>query len=74
MAYGGSQAQGRIGAVAASLCHSHSNVGSEPFLGPTPHSLKSHTRWILNPLSEARVPGWNLHPHGFQSGSLTAEP
>ena len=33
MAYGGSQ--GRIGAVAASLLQSHSNVGSEPRLKPT---------------------------------------
>ena len=32
MAYGGSQARGRIGAVAASLCHSHSNAGSKPLL------------------------------------------
>ena len=31
-AYGGSQARGRIGAAAASLCHSHSNTGSEPHL------------------------------------------
>ena len=28
-AYGGSQARGPIGAVAAGLLHSHSNVGSE---------------------------------------------
>ena len=27
VAYGGSQARGRIGAVAARLCHSHSNAG-----------------------------------------------
>ena len=26
-AYGGSQARGLIGAAAASLCHSHSNLG-----------------------------------------------
>ena len=31
-AYGSSQARGRIGVTAASLHHSHSNVGSEPFL------------------------------------------
>ena len=31
-AYGGSQARGQIGAVAASLRHSHSNTGSEPRL------------------------------------------
>ena len=35
-AYGGSQARGRIGAVAAGLRQSHSNVGSEPRLQPTP--------------------------------------
>ena len=35
-AYGGSQARGPIRAVAASLCHSHSNMGSEPHLQPTP--------------------------------------
>ena len=28
-AYGGSQARGLIGAVAAGLCHSHSNARSE---------------------------------------------
>jgi len=35
-AYGGSQASGRIGAVATGLHQSHSNVGSEPCLQPTP--------------------------------------
>ena len=35
-AYGGSQARRPIGAVAASLHHSHSNAGSEPHLRPTP--------------------------------------
>ena len=35
MAYGGSQARGGIGAVAASLHHSHSNAGSKPHLRPT---------------------------------------
>ena len=34
-AYGSSQAMGQIGAVAAGLCHSHSNAGSEPHLQPT---------------------------------------
>ena len=36
MAHGGSQARGRIRAVAAGLCYSHSNSGSELRLGPTP--------------------------------------
>ena len=34
--YGGSQARGLIGAVAASLHQSHSNAESEPRLQPTP--------------------------------------
>ena len=36
VAYGGSQVRGVIGAVAASLRQSHSNVGSELHLQPTP--------------------------------------
>ena len=36
MAYEGSHARGRIGAVAASLSHSQSNAGSEMCLRPTP--------------------------------------
>ena len=35
-AYGGSQARGPIGAIAAGLRQSHSNAGSEPRLQPTP--------------------------------------
>ena len=35
-AYGGSQARGLTGAIAAGLCHSHSNTGSELPLQPTP--------------------------------------
>ena len=36
VAYGGSQAKGPIGAVAAGLHHSHSIAGSKPHLRPTP--------------------------------------
>ena len=36
VAYGGSQARSQIEAVAVGLCHSHSNSGSEPHLGPIP--------------------------------------
>ena len=36
VAYGGSQARGRIGAAATGLHHSHSYAGSEPSLRPTP--------------------------------------
>ena len=39
MAYGYSQARGRIRATAASLHHSHSNKGSEPQLQPTPQVM-----------------------------------
>ena len=35
-AYGGSQASGRIRAVAAGLCQNHRNAGSEPCLQSTP--------------------------------------
>jgi len=34
-AHGGSQARGRIGAVAAGLLQSNSNAGSKPHLRPT---------------------------------------
>ena len=36
MAYGGSQARGPIGAVAAGLHHNHGNIGSKLPLRPTP--------------------------------------
>ena len=51
VAYGGSQARGGIGAVATGLRHSHSSLGSELHLRPTPHSWQ---RQILKPQSEAR--------------------
>ena len=57
-AYGGSQARGQIRPAAAGLCHSCSNVGSEPHLQPTPQQRQIH-----NPLSEARdkpVSSWTL--------------
>ena len=39
MAHVGSQARGQIGDVAAGLHHSHSNVGSESRLQPTPQLM-----------------------------------
>ena len=36
LAYGSSKARGGIGAAGASLCYSHSNMGSELRLRPTP--------------------------------------
>ena len=50
---------GLIGTVAAGLCHSHSNAGSEPHLQPTPQ-LTARQHQILNPLSEARDRTCNL--------------
>ena len=41
--YGGSQTSGPIGAVAASLCQSHNNSGSEPRLQPTPQLTATYT-------------------------------
>ena len=38
-AYGGAQARGLIRAVAAGLHHSHSNVGSDLRLHPTPQPM-----------------------------------
>ena len=38
-AHGGSQDRGRIGAVAAGLCQSYSNAGSEASLQPTPQLI-----------------------------------
>ena len=48
--YGGSQARGRIGAVAAGLYHSHSNAGSEP-LKATPDPQSTEQGQGLNPQS-----------------------
>ena len=67
-AYGGSQASGRIRAEAASLHHSHSNVGSEPHMQPTPQLMATS-----DPQPPERGQGLNLHPYGYQLGSLTAE-
>jgi len=51
MAYGGSQARGQNGAIAAGHSHSHSNARSEPGLD-LHHS--SQQRLILKPVSETR--------------------
>ena len=49
VAYGGSQARGLIGAVATGLHHSHSNVGSEPCLQPTPQLMAMP--WLMGSLT-----------------------
>ena len=47
MTYESSQVRARIGAIAAGLCHSHSNTGSEPYLTyTTAHgNARSLTHW-----------------------------
>ena len=59
MAYGGSQAWGLTGAVAASLCQSHSNARSEPRLWPTPQLMA-----VLDPQPTEQGQGSNPKPHG----------
>ena len=59
MAYGGSQARGQIRAVAAGLCQSHSNAGSESHTQPTPQLMA-----MSDPYHTERVQGSNPQPHG----------
>ena len=59
MAYGCSQARDQIGAVAASLCQSHSNTGSEPHLPPTPELMAA-----LDTQPTEQGQGLNPQPHG----------
>ena len=63
--YGGYQARGLIGTVAAGLCHSYSNARSELCLQPTPQLMTtpdpSPTEWGQ---------GLNSQPHGSQSKSF----
>ena len=59
MAYGSSQARGLMGAVAAGLCQSRSNVGSEPHLQPIPQLTATP-----DPQPIERGQGSNPKPHG----------
>ena len=56
-AYGSSQVRGRIGATAANLHHSHSNLGSEPGLRPTPQLMATPDPWAR--------PGIESTSHGY---------
>ena len=58
-ACGGSWARSRIRATPASLHHSHSNVGSEPHLQPTPQLMA-----MLDPQPTEQGQGWNPQPRG----------
>ena len=68
-AYGGSQAQGRIGATAAGLHHSHSKAGSKTSLQPTPQLTA-----MPDPHPTEQGQGSNLKPYGPWSDSLTTAP
>ena len=59
VAHGGSQARDLIGAVATGLCQSHSNMGSEPCLRPTPQLMAT-----LDPWPTEWDQGLNPQPHG----------
>ena len=59
MAYGCSQARVLIGAVATSLHQSHSNVGFQVHLRPTPQLTATP-----DPLPTERCQGLNPKPHG----------
>ena len=64
IAYGGSQARRLIGAVAAGLCHSHSNARSKLHL-PTPQLMATP-----DPSSTEQGQGLNHQPHISQSDSF----
>ena len=68
-AYGGSQARAQIGAAASGLHHSHSNMGSEPCLRPTPQLAAMPDSWPTE-----RGQGLNPHPHVYWSSSLLLSP
>ena len=60
VAYGSSQARGQIGAAAADLHLSHSNVESEPNLPPTPQLTA-----MLDPQPTEGGQGLNPYPCGY---------
>ena len=67
--HGSSQTRGWIWAAAANLLYSHSNAGSEPCLQPTAQFTVTP-----DPKPTEWCQGWNQHPRGYYSGSLTTEP
>ena len=64
-----SQARGPTGAIATGLHRSHGNVESKPHLRSTPQLMATP-----DPSPTEQGQGSNPHPHGYQSGSFTAEP
>ena len=64
-AYGGSQARGRIGAIATGLRQSHSHISSKLHLRPPPQLTTTPDPWPTE-----CDQGSNPCPHGSQSGSF----
>ena len=64
-AHGSSQARGQIGAAAASLHHSHSNMGSEAPLQPIPELME-----MLAPQPTEQGQGSNPYPHVYKLDSF----
>ena len=64
-AYGRAHVRGLTRTIAAGLCHSHNNVGSQPHLYPTPQLTA-----MPDPLPTERYQGLNLCPHGYQLDSF----
>ena len=57
---GSSQARGQVWAIAASLCHSHRNMGSEPHLWTKPQLMA-----MPDPQPTEQGQGSNPHPHEY---------
>ena len=64
VAYGSTQARGWIGTIAASLRHSHSNVGSKLHLQPTPLA-QGNTRFPTHRARLGMEPASSWIPVGF---------
>ena len=73
MAYGGSQARGRIIATAAGLYHSHSNAGSKLCLWPTPQVMAMLDPQPTEQGQELR-PGIEPATSRFLVGFVSTEP
>jgi len=65
VAYGSSQARSQIGVVAAGIHQSHSNLGSESHMQPTPQLTA-----MPDPQPTEKGQGLNPHLRGYYSGSL----
>ena len=69
VAYGGSQARGQIRAVAAGLCHNHSNARSKPCLRRTPQLMATP-----DPLIHSSRPGIKPASSWILVRFISAEP